>query len=584
MKSKTMQRAWKLIRPHCKSILIVSFLSLLVGIAEMIKPYIIKIIMDDYLSVGIYQQGIMTIGILGGIYIGIVLLGNMIDFIATTATNMIGEDAIYNLRNKLYRYIQYANISFHDKTPAGKLFVRMTNDVEDIAVMFKEVVATLIKDVLLMIAFVIVMISISSQLSLMALVVVPLILVFSIVFTLIAGKLQEKAKEIRTRLNSFFAESIYGVKLIKIFHIQREKQEENEVLTKSYRKVRAPIAFNNGLLPAIMTIIENFGICMIVWACTYHWLGIDIQVGVIYMFVTYIKQIFDPINRIVENVEVVQEALVSINKIYDILEQKHYLEELEDGILLEEIKGKIEFKNVWFSYDDQNWVLKDISFVIQPGESIAFVGKTGSGKTTITNLINRFYEIQKGNIYIDDINIKDINIRTLRSHIGVILQDPFVFARSIRENITLNYPISDEKIEEAIHLASADHMIENMKNGIDEIAKEQGTSYSSGEKQLLAFARIFAHELDIFILDEATANIDTQTEKLIQKSIDILSSTKTSIFIAHRLSTVVNVDKIIVLQNGSIIEEGNHQSLMKQDGYYAKLYQSYYESLTQIVI
>ena len=584
MKSRTMQRAWKLVKPYTKSILVVSFLSLLVGIAEIIKPYLVKIVIDDYLSQGIYEKGMITIGTIGAVYIGIVIIGNIIDFVATTAINMIGEDAIYKLRNKLYHYIQHANIPFHDQTPAGKLFVRITNDVEDIATMFKDVVATIIKDILLIIAFIVVMLSISSKLTLIALAIVPFIIIFSFISTKLANKFQEKTKTIRTKLNSFLAESIYGVKLIKIFNIQREKQEENNKLTQSLFRSILPNAVNNNILPALMTILENVGICLIVWACTYHIFGIEMQVGIIYMFITYLRQIFDPINRIVENVETVQEALVSINKVYEILEQKQYLENLEEGKTLERIQGKIEFRNVWFSYDNENWVLKNVSFTIPAGQSVAFVGKTGSGKTTITNLINRFYEIQKGEILIDDVNIKEMNIRDLRQHIGMILQDPFVFARSIRENISLNHMISDEKIEEAIELASADSMINAMPNRLDEIAKEQGSSYSAGEKQLLAFARVFAHEPDIFILDEATANIDTQTEKLIQKSIDILSSTKTSIFIAHRLSTIINVDQIIVLQNGEIIEQGNHQELVQKGGYYAKLYQSYYDSLVSAAV
>lgn len=572
-----MKRVWKLIRPYKKSIIIISILSLLVAIAEIIKPYLVKLIMDDYLEVGIYQKEFLTIGILGGIYIAIVFIGNIIDFIATTSVNMIGQDSIYSLRNKLYKYIQHANISFHDKTPAGKLFVRMTNDIEDISTMYKDVISTIVKDIILIIAFITMMIYISKELSIVAIIIVPLIMFFSIISTIIANKLQEKSKNVRTKFNTFLAESIYGVKIIKIFNIQREKQEENNELTKKYRKTREPIAINNSLLPAIMTILENLGICIIVWACTKHWMGIDLQVGIIYMFITYIRQIFDPINRIVENVEVIQEAFVSINKVYEILEEKENLENLEEGIVLEKIRGKIEFRNVWFSYNNKDWILKNVSFIIEPGQSVAFVGKTGSGKTTITNLINRFYEIQKGEILIDDINIKDINIRSLRSHIGIILQDPFIFAKSVRDNISLGKQITDEEIENSLRLASAWDCMKNL----NEVAKEQGNSYSSGEKQLIAFARIFAHNPDIFILDEATANIDTQTEKLIQKSIDRISSMKTSIFIAHRLSTIVNVDKIIMLKDGKIIEEGSHQELLYKDGQYAKLYKAYYDGLTQ---
>ncbi len=329
-----------------------------------------------------------------------------------------------------------------------------------------------------------------------------------------------------------------------------------------------------------MTVLENMGIAIIVVVCTNHIWGITLEVGFIYAFISYIKQIFEPINRIIENMETVQEAFVSIDKIYDILDQKEYLEDFESGIELEDVKGKIEFKHVWFSYDDgKKWILKDVSFTIQPGESIALVGKTGSGKTTITNLINRFYDIQQGEILLDGVNIKDINLRSLRSNIGIILQDPFIFAKSIKENIKLYKNLSDEDVQEAVELASAEEFINSLPEGMEAIANERGNSYSEGQKQLIAFARVFANNPNIFVLDEATANIDTYTESLIQKSIDRLSANKTSIFIAHRLSTIVNVDKIIVLSDGEIVEEGNHEKLLQTGGYYSKLYNAYYESL-----
>ena len=288
---------------------------------------------------------------------------------------------------------------------------------------------------------------------------------------------------------------------------------------------------------------------------------------------------FDPINRMIENVEVVEEAVTSIDKIYEILEKEEYIEDFKKGKKVDRLKGKIEFKNVWFAYEGENWILKDVSFVIEPGQSVALVGKTGSGKTTITNLINRFYDIQKGEILIDGINIKDINLESLRKNIGTILQDPFIYAKSIKDNVKMFDDISDFKVKEAVKLASADEFVNNQTNGIDTMAKERGNSYSAGQKQLIAFARIFALNPSIFILDEATANIDTTTEELIQKSVDKLSADKTSIFIAHRLATIVNVDKIIVLSNGKIIEQGNHEKLVRSGGYYSGLYRAYYNSL-----
>ena len=423
------------------------------------------------------------------------------------------------------------------------------------------------------------MIYISCKLAMISMIIIPLIIVSSLILTKLLNKTYSAVKTVRTKLNIFFSESIYGLKVIKIFNRQKEKQTECENITDEFRKTIKPIGLFQGLLPAIMTLIENLGIAIVIWSVVNKWIGASLEVGVIYMFITYLKSLFDPINRLIENVEVVEEAVTSIDKIYEILDKEEYVEDFDSGKRIDKIKGKIEFRNVWFAYEEENWILKNVSFTIEPGQSVALVGKTGSGKTTITNLINRFYTIQKGEILIDGINIYDINLADLRRNIGTILQDPFIYAKSIKDNIKLFNDISDEKIEEAIELASAREFVENQENGLDEIARERGNSFSAGEKQLLAFARIFALQPSVFILDEATANIDTTTEQLIQESVDKLSSEKTSIFIAHRLATIVNVDKIIVLSNGEIVEEGNHEELVKSGGYYSKLYNSYYNSL-----
>lgn len=580
-KETTIQRIKRMIRPYAKLIIILSIIAIIIDIGEIIKPYLLKIVIDDYLSLGIYQKGAITVTLIGTIYLVIVILGNIAELIVKILTSRMGEDVVYELRNKIYKYIEYSNISFHDKTPSGKLFVRLTSDVEDISALFKEVITTFIKDVVLIIVLVAMMIYISYKLSLVSLIIIPLIIIVSYVMTKMLNKIYSYSKTVRTRLNTFFAESIYGIKLIKIFNRQYEKQKECKDLNEEFITAIKPARILESMLPAIMLIIENLGLSIVIIFLVNKILGISLDIGIIYMFITYIKQIFEPINRIIENIELVQEAVTSIDKIYDLLEHEEYIENMEDGKILEQIKGKIEFKHVWFAYEKENWILKDVNFVINPGESIALVGKTGSGKTTITNLINRFYEIQKGEILIDGINIKDINIKSLRKSIGTILQDPFIYARTMKDNIKLYSEIKDKKIEEAVDLSSARELVNSLPNGLNEIAKERGNSFSSGEKQLIAFTRIFAHNPSIFILDEATANIDTETEKSIQKSIDEISKNKTSIFIAHRLSTIVNVDKIIVLDNGSIIEQGNHQELMNKGGYYSNLYEAYYKTLTK---
>lgn len=589
MKNKTWRRIKDMMKPHMKTIIIVTILAIFIDIIALTKPYLVRTVIDEFLNKGTsIQKNINILGIIfenisitiiAIIYIGMVLLENFLEYFNSTRTSMLGENVVFEIRNKLYSYMEKANISFHDKVPSGTLFVRIISDSEDILALFSEVITTFVKDILIILGLLVVMCILSYKLASVSLIIIPLIVISSWILTKILNKIYAAVKDVRTKLNIFFAESIYGIKLIKIFNRQKEKQEECENITEEFRRTIKPMGFYQGLLPAIMSLIENLGVAIIVWFVTFKITGEDLDVGIVYMFITYLKNLFDPINRIIENIEIVEEAVTSIDKIYEIIEKDELVEDFDNGQKIERLKGKIEFKNVWFAYEGENWILKDVSFVIEPGQSVALVGKTGSGKTTITNLINRFYTIQKGEILIDGINIYDINLTDLRRNIGTILQDPFIFAKSIKDNVKLFNDIADSKIEESIELSSASKFVNSLEHGIDEIAKERGSSFSAGEKQLLAFARIFALNPSVFILDEATANIDTTTEQLVQKSVDKLSADKTSIFIAHRLATIVNVDKIIVLSNGEIVEQGNHEQLVKSGGYYSKLYKAYYNSL-----
>lgn len=579
MKNKTFKRIWNMVKPYRKTVAFVTVLAIIIDALALVKPYLVRVLIDDYLKNGISQNEFMSVSMISYIYITLVLLENFLDYFNSTRTNILGESVVYDLRNRMYEYIEKAKIKFHDKVPSGTLFVRIISDIEDVYALFSDVITTFAKDIFIIIGLLIVMVYISYKLAMVSLIIIPLIIISSLILTKLLNKTYSAVKTVRTKMNIFFSESIYGLKLIKIFNRQREKQRECERITKEFRETIKPMGFLQGLLPAIMTLIENLGIALVIWAVINKWIGESLDVGIIYMFITYLKNLFDPINRIIENVEIVEEAVTSIDKVYEILENEEMLEDFESGKRINKIKGKIEFKNVWFAYEDENWILKDVSFTIEPGQSVALVGKTGSGKTTITNLINKFYTIQKGEILIDGININDINLTDLRRNIGTILQDPFIYAKSIKDNIKLFNDISNESVENAIKLASTEGFVNNQEHGIDEIARERGNSFSAGEKQLLAFARIFALNPSVFILDEATANIDTTTEQLIQESVDKLSKEKTSIFIAHRLATIVNVDKIIVLGNGKIVEEGNHNELVASGGYYSKLYNSYYNSL-----
>lgn len=579
MKAKTFSRFKKMIKPYRKTIVLVTIAALLIDICELVKPMLVKEVMEKYLPNNSFVQNGISIAMIFVAYLALVMIGNIIDYINRIITSRMGENVVYTLREKLYKYIERANITFHDKTPSGKLFVRVINDTEDVYSLFDEVVTTLPKDIMIIVGLLGIMIYISIKLSVVNLIIIPILLIFTIAITRAMNKIFAKSKEVRTRLNTFLAESIYGIKLIKIFNRQKEKQEECEKYTKEHVESVKGLGILFGIMPAVMELIQNLGTMLIVLFCVNKWLGISLDPSIVFLFITYLNKLFEPINRIVENMEIVEDAMSSVDKIYEIIEHEEFLEDTTSGIELDNIKGKIEFKNVWFAYDKDNWVLKDVSFTINPGESVALVGKTGSGKTTITNLINRFYTIQKGEILIDGVNIYDINIKSLRKSIGTILQDPFIFSKSIKDNIKLYSDVSDEAVDKAVNMASANDFINTLNNGIDEIAPERGSSYSAGQKQLIAFSRIFAKNPAIFVLDEATANIDTKTEGYIQKSIDKISANRTSIFIAHRLATIVNVDKILVLNKGNIIEQGNHRSLIEQNGYYAKLYNAYYNSL-----
>lgn len=377
MKNKTINRIYKMLKPQIKYIIIISIIAIIINVGEIVKPYLIKVVIDEYLSAEIWQKGIITIGMIGFAYISIVLIGNILDFIITTATSMIGENVVYTIRNKLYRYIQYANIPFHDRTPSGTLFVRITSDVEDITTFFKDVITTFIQDIIMIIALAVMMISLNYKLALTCFLLIPVVTLTSIIITKITKRVQEYSKKAKTKLNIFLSESIYGVKLIKIFNRQYEKEKECTKLCNDFYKSRIPTAFTEGFLYALMIIFENLGVSIITWVCVNHWFNVNLDVGTIYIFITYLKQIFEPIQRLVENFETVQEALVSINKIYDILDHKEYLEDFEKGIKLDQVKGKIEFKNVWFAYEGENWILKNINFTIEPGQSIALVRKNG---------------------------------------------------------------------------------------------------------------------------------------------------------------------------------------------------------------
>lgn len=574
MKRHSMLRLVKLMFPYWKLVLFAAICVLLVNGAELIKPYILKVVIDDFLIHQKPEAGLYSISSMGIFYMSIVILGSFLTYTQVNIMNYVGQQIISSLRKKVFVHIQHLPLSYLDKYSTGRLITRATNDVEALNEMFTDVLLNLFRDIFLLIGIVFAMINMNGKLALIGLTALPVIFAVTWYFKDRIKKNFRQMKTLIGRINGFFAENLSGMKLIQVFNRESEKQEEFKELNDQYHATALFQIRMNSILRPIIEILQNITIALLVWYSMGKIMNQTLEIGVLYAFTNYIKQFFSPINDLAENYNTVQSALVSADRIFELLDQEDVLEELDSGLPVERFRGEIDFRNVWFAYNEEDWVLKNISFKISPGESVAFVGATGAGKTTIISLISRFYDIQKGEILIDGINIKEYKLRDLRRNVGVILQDVFLFSGDIRSNIRLNSDISDEKIDEALRLSCSLDFIEELSQGINEPVRERGATLSTGQRQLLSFARAIAHNPSILVLDEATANIDTKTELLIQKSIENVSKDRTTLIIAHRLSTIRNADKIILLSSGKILETGNHEELMKKEGYYKQLYEA----------
>jgi ATP-binding cassette, subfamily B, multidrug efflux pump len=482
-----------------------------------------------------------------------------------------GPAIVKDLRGRVFRTIQYLPLSYLDKTSSGRLITRATNDIAEISDLYTDVIMNLLKSVFLLIGIIYAMVALNPELALISFAVIP-IMAFLVV--MIKNKIKENffnMKHLIGRINGFMAESISGMKIIQIFRAEKEKNAEFLKLNQEYFKTTLIQVRLNSVLKPASDLFQSLAIAILIWygmgKITHH----TLQLGLLYAFTTYIRQFFDPISDVADKYNNIQSALVSTERIFALLQQQDIQEDLETGNSREHLEGVIEFKNVWFSYNNRDWVLKNVSFKAAKGQIIAFVGETGAGKTTIISLVNGFYKIQKGEILIDGININNIKLKDLRKNIAVVLQDVFLFSGNIKDNITLNDPIPEEQVKNALQLSYATTFVDNFPQGIYEPVLERGNTLSSGERQLLSFARALAHNPSIFVLDEATANIDTHTEKLIQKAIENIAKDRTTLIIAHRLSTIRNAAKIIVMKNGEIVELGNHHELMQLGGHYQKM-------------
>lgn len=570
-KAHSVRRLLHLMLPYLHRVILAVVCVLLVNGAQLVKPIILKLVIDDFLIGHKAQQGLYTITLMGLAYFLVVALGGLFSFAQVNLINRAGQQIMKDLRSKVFKTIQLLPLAYHDKTSSGRLITRATNDVEALSELYTDIIINLFRDIFLLIGIIYTMLALNFKLAIVSFSIVPLL--FFIVF-LLKKKIKENfavMKSLIGRINSFMAENISGMKIIQIFRGEKEKKDEFLKLNEDYFKTTLFQVRMNSLLRPAADFFQNITIALLLWYSMGKIAGSVLEIGVLYAFTTYVKQFFAPISNLADNYTTIQSAIVSADRIFDLLDQQSELEDLDAGKPMPSINGDIEFKNVWFAYNDDNWVLKDVSFKLSKGQMAAFVGETGAGKTTIISLISGFYPIQKGQILIDGVSIDKIKKRDLRRSISAVLQDVFLFSGTIRKNITLNDEMDDETINSALETSCAVDFVRSLPQGLNEPVMERGATFSAGQRQLLAFARTVAHNPSIFVLDEATANIDTNTEQLIQKAIENAAKGRTTLIIAHRLSTIRNADIIIVMKDGTIVESGTHQELMKLDGYYKKL-------------
>lgn len=558
-------------RPYLPLLLLSMVLVLVINAAVLIKPYIIKHVIDSYITKGINDRSALwTMGI---IYFVLVVIGAVFTYAQSYILTYVGQKIMFNIRNSLFTHIQNMSMSFFDRNSTGRILTRVTNDVEALNDLFSGVLVNLFRDFVMVIGIVATMAFMDFRLMLVSVSCIPLIVLATVIYRIAARKNFIRMKSMIARINGFLAENISGMKLVQIFHREKEKFRELEELDREYFKFSFREIILNSFSRPLVDIINNLTIAVLIYFCTERVIGNTLEIGLLYAFITYIKQFFDPISTISEQYTTIQSAVVSSGRIFEILDTVDVQEDIHGGRPLGPVRGEIEFKNVWFAYNEEEWILKDLSFKIEAGETAAFVGATGSGKSTIISLLTRFYDIQKGEILLDGVNIKEFNLLDLRRQVSVVLQDVFLFSGDILSNIRLNNSeITDAEIETASKYVNAGGFIEQLPDKYHEKVKERGCTFSAGQRQLISFARAVAFKPSILVLDEATANIDTETELVIQNALAKITKGRTSIIIAHRLSTIRNADKIIVIHKGRLKEMGRHTELMEAEGVYSRLY------------
>lgn len=557
-------------KPYAHWVIFAILLVLGLTAFDLYRPMLVGDAIDTFGANGDYDVIIAT-----AIKYAVVLaLSFAFNVAQTWILQKTGQNIILQMRKDLYRHIQSLGSRYFDITPVGKLVTRVTNDVEALNEMYSGILVQLFRNIVKIVGLAGVMLVLDVRLAAISFVLMPLVIGLTVLCQKIARNIYRLYRTRLTDINTFLSEHLSGMKIIQIFGRQERKFEEfHDKNTKLYKAFYREMLMYAVFRPLIY-ILSILSLMIVLWFGSSNVFDEIISVGTLYIFSNYIRSFFDPIQELAEQFSTLQSSIASAEKIFTVMDEDEFIPEVENPKQPDKITGKIEFDHVWFAYDGENYVLKDVSFVINPGEKVAFVGATGAGKSSILNLIGRYYDIQKGHIYIDGIDIRQLSKKQLRSAIGQMQQDVFIFEGDVAYNIRLNDDdITDAQVKAAAEYVNASHFIEKLPQGYHEPVTERGATFSAGERQLLSFARTLAHNPSILVMDEATANIDTETEILIQEALEKLMDGRTTIMVAHRLSTIQHADCIMVMHKGRICERGTHRELLEQDGIYRKLYE-----------
>ncbi|GAA4832033.1 ABC transporter ATP-binding protein [Paenibacillus vulneris] len=521
-------------------------------------------------------SGFTTLGIL---FLLTVVTGSILNYLQSNLLQYTGQTIIFNIRQQLFNHLSRMSMSYFDRNPVGRLVVRVTQDTESLNQLYSQVVVNLVKDVIFLLGTIVIMMQMSMKLALLSFAVIPFLAVLTFWYRSVIREAQRTARVILSRLNSFLAENLSGIRITQLFTREERQWEQFDHHNTGYYRAGMRGTIINSIFQPAIGFLGNVAIALLLWYGGASVIEGGITFGIVYAFTHYVRQFFQPLMSLAEKYNQIQTAMVGAERIFDMLDEKPSIVDAPvTQSLPKPIRGEITFDHVWFAYNGEDWVLKDVSFTIQPGQTIAFVGATGAGKSSIIQLINRFYDIQKGSIRLDGIDIRDIPLDELRRSISIVQQDVFLFTGDIASNIRLNNKdITDEQIREAAQMVHMDEYIRELPQGYKTPLGERGVNLSLGQRQLLSFARAIAFRPEILILDEATSNIDTETEIVVQDALHNISAGRTTLIVAHRLSTIQHADQIVVMHKGKVREIGNHYQLLAQRGYYYRLYELQYK-------